>query len=163
MFTPRLLFTAIAIAAAGLLGTAFFLEYQMGLLPCPLCMMQRIWVGVAGIVALIAALLGGGYRVASAGVILAALIGAAFSLRQLWLQSLPPDKVPACGPDLAYMLEVFPWSDLLLAMAFGTGDCAEVHRVLWLPIPAWVLLAFLAFIIAAAAAWRNSGRARLGW
>ncbi|MCC5947245.1 MAG: disulfide bond formation protein B [Nitriliruptoraceae bacterium] len=162
MLAPRPLFAAMAIAAAGLLGAAFFLEHQMGLVPCPLCMMQRIWVGVVGIVALIAAASGAGYRVAAAGVTLAALIGSGFSLRQLWLQSLPPDQVPACGPDLYYMMEVFPLSDVLRAMTVGTGDCAEVHPVLGLSIPAWVLMAFVAFIVAALLAWRGTAAVRAG-
>lgn len=162
LLAPRLLFIAMAIAAAGLLGAAFFLEKQMGLVPCPLCMMQRIWVGIVGIVALIAAVWGGGYRLAATGVTLGALIGSGFSLRQLWLQSLPPDQVPACGPDLYYMVEVFPLSDVLRAMTVGTGDCAEVHPVLGLSIPAWVLMAFIAFIIAAILAWRSSSASRSG-
>ncbi|MCC5887010.1 MAG: disulfide bond formation protein B [Gammaproteobacteria bacterium] len=157
---PRLLFIAIAIAAVSLLGAAFFLEHQMGLVPCPLCMMQRIWVGIVGIAALIAAVWGGGYRVAAAGVTVAALIGSGFSLRQLWLQSLPADQVPACGPDLYYMVEVFPLSEVLLAMTVGTGDCAEVHPVFGLSIPAWVLMAFVAFIVAAVLAWRGTNTVR---
>lgn len=162
LLAPRLLFAAVAIVAAGLLGAAFFLEHQMGLVPCPLCMMQRIWVGIVGIVALTAAVWGGGYRIAAAGVILAAVIGSGFSLRQLWLQSLPADRVPACGPDLYYMVEVFPLSEVLLAMTVGTGDCAEVHPVLGLSIPAWVLMAFAAFIVVAVLAWRSSTAARAG-
>jgi len=162
LLAPRPLFMAMALAAAGLLAAAFFLEHQMGLVPCPLCMMQRIWVGVVGIVALIAAVWGGGYRLAAAGVILGAVIGSGFSLRQLWLQSLPPDQVPACGPDLYYMVEVFPLSDVLRAMTVGTGDCAEVHPVLGLSIPAWVLMAFIAFIAAAVLAWRGSRAAHAG-
>ena len=35
------------------------------------------------------------------------------SVRQLWLQSLPKDQIPACGPDLSYMLEAFPLATLL--------------------------------------------------
>ena len=162
LLAPRPLFIAMALAAVALLGAAFFLEHQMGLVPCPLCMMQRIWVGVVGVVALIAAVWGGGYRVAAAGVILAAVIGSGFSLRQLWLQSLPPDRVPACGPDLYYMVEVFPLSEVLLAMTVGTGDCAEVHPVFGLSIPAWVLMAFIAFIIGAILAWRGSTVIRAG-
>ena len=162
LLAPRQLFMTMALAAAGLLAAAFFLEHQMGLVPCPLCMMQRIWVGVVGIVALIAAVWGGGYRLAAAGVILGAVIGSGFSLRQLWLQSLPPDQVPACGPDLYYMVEVFPLSDVLRAMTVGTGDCAEVHPVLGLSIPAWVLMAFIAFIAAAVLAWRGSRAAHAG-
>ena len=160
LLDARTLFTTMAIAAAGLLAAAFFLEHRMGLVPCPLCMMQRIWVGAAGLRALAAAIHGGGYRIWAGLVATSALIGSGFSLRQLWLQSLPADQVPACGPDLYYMLEVFPLGDVLYAMTVGTGDCAEVHPVLGLSIPAWVLAAFVAFIIAAMLAFRSAGATR---
>ena len=89
-------------------------------------MMQRIWVVIVGVLALGAALHGQGlarWALATGG---AAMIGSGFSLRQLWLQSLPADEVPACGPRPDYMLEVFPLSDVLKAMVMGTGNCAEV-------------------------------------
>lgn len=162
LLAPRNLFAAIAIAAAALLGAAFFLEHRMGLVPCPLCMMQRIWVGVAGLLALAAAIQGGGYRIWAGLVTVAALVGSGFSLRQLWLQSLPADQVPACGPDLYYMLEVFPLGDVLYAMTVGTGDCAEVHPILGLSIPAWVLAAFVAFVVAAVLAFKGAGASRAG-
>ena len=42
------------------------------------------------------------------------------------------------------MIEVFPLSDLLVAMTSGTGDCAQVSWSLaGLSIPAWVLLGFI--------------------
>ncbi len=162
LLAPRTLFTAMAVAAAVLLAAAFFLEHRMGLVPCPLCMMQRIWVGVAGLLALAAAIQGSGYRIWAGLVTVAALVGSGFSIRQLWLQSLPEDQVPACGPDLYYMLEVFPFRDVLHAMTVGTGDCAEVHPVLGLSIPAWVLAAFVAFVVAAVLAFRGAGAGRAG-
>ncbi len=150
---PRNLFLLIALAAAAMLGAAFFLEYQMDLVPCPLCMMQRIWVGIAGLFALAAAIHGAGFRAWAGLVVASAVIGSGFSLRQLWLQSLPADQVPACGPDLYYMFEILPLADVLRAMTVGTGDCAEVHPVLGLSIPAWVLMGFVAFAAGALLAW----------
>lgn len=154
--SPRLLCLLVATAAAALLGAAFYLEYQSGLVPCPLCMMQRIWVGMAGLIALAAALHGRGLQFWAIGIAISALIGSGFSMRQLWLQSLPADQVPACGPDLYYMVEVFPLMEVIQTMIVGTGDCAEVHRILGLSIPAWVLLAFIGFLVAAFLIWRNA-------
>lgn len=155
--TARVLFAAMFLAAAALLATAFYMEYVMLLDPCPLCMMQRIWVGIAGVLALMAALHGRGLRVWSGVVAGAAVIGSGFSLRQLWLQSLPPDQVPACGPGLDYMLEVFPLSDVLRAMVLGTGNCAEVTwTFLGLSIPAWVLVSFMGLLVGCILAWRRA-------
>jgi len=90
---------------------------------------------------------------------LAAVIGGGFSIRQLWLQSLPADQVPACGPDLQYMLEAFPLSDVLIAMTSGTGDCATVSwSLLGISIPGWVLLSFIALLLTCIAQLRQGSR-----
>lgn len=135
---------AMLVAACGaLLGGALFMEHIMGLAPCPLCMMQRIWVAILGLVALVGLAHNPRILIYPLLTIVAALIGAGFSLRQLYLQSLPPDQVPACGPDLAYMLDAFPLSDLLRAMTLGSGSCAEVSwALLGISIPGWALLGF---------------------
>jgi len=153
--TPRTLGAAVAAAGAALLAVAFYMEHALGLEPCPLCMMQRIWVGIAGAVGLLLAIHGPGVTgtlVYGWGIIVTALAGSVFSIRQLWLQSLPPEQVPACGPGLDYMVEVLPWTEVLRAMAWGSGNCAEVAwRWLGLSIPGWVLLALIGFAGAGAA------------
>lgn len=76
-----------------------------------------------------------------------AAIGSGFSLRQLYLQSLPPDQVPACGPDIAYMFENFPLLDAVSLLLRGDGNCAEVAwTFLGLSIPAWTFIAFVGLI-----------------
>ncbi|MDZ7826222.1 MAG: disulfide bond formation protein B [Gammaproteobacteria bacterium] len=156
--SPRRLFALMFLASAALLGTAFYMEYVMLLEPCPLCMMQRIWVAIAAVLALAAAVHGRGIRIWSGLIGAAALIGSGFSLRQLWLQSLPPDQVPACGPGLSYMMEVFPPIEVLEAMVFGTGNCAEVSwTLLGLSIPAWVLIAFVALLAGSVVNWTRAG------
>ena len=158
LFAPRALFFAMALGSAGLMAFALYLEHVYLLDPCPLCMMQRIWVVIVGLIALAAALHGRQARrwaLATGG---AAVIGSGFSLRQLWLQSLPADEVPACGPGLEYMLEVFPLSDVLKAMVLGTGNCAEVTwTFLSLSIPAWVLVAFVGFLAVSLFARQRAG------
>jgi disulfide bond formation protein DsbB len=77
-------------------------------------------------------------------VILTALMGASISGRHVWIQHLPKDEVPACGPGLSYMFQYFPLTDTLKMMLSGTGDCAQVDWVwLGLSMPAWVLTAFV--------------------
>lgn len=129
-----------------LLAVALYMEHIMGLVPCPLCMTQRIFVMLVGALALLAFVHGPGLtgrRVYSVLGLLAAIFGGAFSSRQLWLQSLPADKVPSCGPDLSYMLETFPLLDALKVMVTGDGNCAEVTWTLFgISIPGWTLMAF---------------------
>jgi protein dithiol:quinone oxidoreductase len=138
----------ILVVCTLLLATALYMEYAMGLVPCPLCMTQRVFVLLVGLVALLASAHHPGRlgrRVYASLGAAAALVGGGFSSRQLWLQSLPPDRVPACGPDLYYMLEVFPFLDTLRVMITGDGNCAEVSwTLLGVSIPGWTLMAFVA-------------------
>jgi len=53
--------------------------------------------------------------------------------------------VPACGPDLFYMMENLPFSRMLQKLFMGSGQCAEVHwRFLGLSIAEWSLAWFAA-------------------
>jgi disulfide bond formation protein DsbB len=91
---------------------------------------------------------GWGIRVYGALVTLLAGAGAAIAGRHVWLQSLPPDQVPECGPGLDYILEVFPLSEAVQMVLRGSGECAEVlWRFLGLSIPGWTLVAFSGFIL----------------
>jgi len=72
-----------------------------------------------------------------------ALIGLGIAGRHVWLQYLPPEQVPACGPDLAYMMEAFPLGTMLRQVLTGSGECAAVTwRLLGLSMPEWSLLWF---------------------
>ena len=136
---------------AALLGVAFYMEHVMGLEPCPLCWLQRFGFMAAGVVSLLAALHGpGGVGTRIYGFLMVVGSGAGLAVagRQLWLQSLPADQVPACGPSVDYMLEVLPWMDVLTTALRGTGDCAEVTwRFLGLSIPGWTAVFFTLMIV----------------
>ena len=49
----RVVLTLILLACIGLIATAFYMEYQLGLEPCPMCIVQRTAVALAGAAALI--------------------------------------------------------------------------------------------------------------
>jgi protein dithiol:quinone oxidoreductase len=135
----------IAVTAFGLLGVAFYMEYQMGLEPCPLCMLQRIVFFLIGVVALLSALHRSAQHISKyAGIMLIlSLMGAALSIRHLYLQNLPAEELPACLPGLSYMVEAFPWQEIVQAMVMGTGECGDVlWTFLGLSIPGWTLVAF---------------------
>src|SRR4051812_9390092 len=76
--------------------------------------------------------------------ILFAAGGAATAGRQVWLQHLPADKVPACGPNLKFMLEHFPLGDTIQRVFTGDGECAVVDwTFLGLSIAEWSLVWFV--------------------
>lgn len=149
---PRALCGLIALATAAAMGFAFYLQYVEYMEPCPLCMTQRIFVGLTGVIALAAAIHHPGrtgYRIYASTGLVAALTGGSFSARHVWLQMLPPEQVPACGPSLSYMLETLPVGETLRIMLTGDGNCAEeLWSFLGLSIPAWTLLIFIGLVAA---------------
>jgi disulfide bond formation protein DsbB len=155
MTTPtstRNLSGLIALSCLAGMLFAMYLQYYQHLEPCPLCITQRLFITLTGITGLIAwihnPLIIGRKRYALAGVLFGVL-GASFSGRQVWLQQLPPDQVPSCGPSFQYMLETFPLSETLEIMLTGDGNCAEVNwTLLGMSIPTWVLAMFTGLIIA---------------
>lgn len=133
-----------ALVCALLLGYAYYLQYVRGLQPCPLCLVQRGFFYAVLIVFLLGALHGRLRWLYASLVMLFAAGGAAAAGRQVWLQSLPPDKVPQCGPDLYFMLENFPLSRTLEKLITGTGECAVVDwSFLGLSIAGWSLVWFV--------------------
>lgn len=145
--SPRLVFVGLVLVAIfSMLFARLYLEEVLDLAACPLCMTQRVFVAAWGIVALIAALhnpAGLGRRVYGALCALAAMGGGAIAARHVWLQHLPPDQVPACGPSLEYMLETLPFSDTISLVLMGDGNCAEtMWTFMGLSIPEQTLLLF---------------------
>ncbi|MEX0729434.1 MAG: disulfide bond formation protein B [Aquisalimonadaceae bacterium] len=134
------------LACAVMIAAAYYMQYGMGLEPCPLCIFQRGATLGMGLGFLLALLHGpkswGRYLY---GLLIAAFagLGVALAGRHIWLQSLPPDQVPACGPGLDYMLSTFPFMDALRMTLEGSGECAEVDLVLGLSLPVWTLMAFI--------------------
>lgn len=132
-------------ACAGMMIYALYAQYFLELAPCPLCVFQRIAVIAMGVVFLVAALHKPGRTgsiVYSILLLLGAAGGAAVAGRHVWLQNLPPDKVPACGPGLDFMLDSFPLAEVLKMVLSGSGECAEVSwSLLGLSMPTWVLIA----------------------
>ena len=86
-----------------------------------------------------------GERVYAALIALLSLSGVAVAARHIWIQNLPKDQVPACGPGLDYMLETMPLSNVLKELLHGSGECAaKGWTFLTLGIPEWSLLCYLA-------------------
>ncbi len=132
-----------------LMFIALYMQYAMGLVPCALCITQRAFVILIGVIALVAFIHNprtwGRWIYSGLGIISAGF-GAATASRQLWLQSLPEDQVPACGPSIEYILDAFPFWEALSILFRGDGNCAEVAwRFLGLSIPGWTLIVFVGF------------------
>ena len=137
--------------AASLLAYAYYAQFVLHLEPCPLCIFQRIGVFAMGLVFLIAAAhdpVGWARRVYASLLALSSLATIGVAVRQLYIQSLPPGSVPACGASLDFMLKVFSLSEVLVKVLTGSGECAKVTwRFLGIAMPGWVLIAALVLLI----------------
>lgn len=126
---------------------ALYMQYGKGYEPCPMCIFQRIAMIFAGLFFLAGALHGpaaGGRWVYAVLAALASGTGAAVAGRQVWLQHLPEELVPACGPTLQYLLKMLPVMDVITKVLKGDGSCAKIDaQWLGVTLPGWTLAAFI--------------------
>lgn len=163
-FTPRIWFFWGFLGCVFLLIMGAYFQFVDGLEPCPLCISQRIGILLTGLSFLAATLNNPqtkGIKIYSVVGAVLALCGGAVSARHVWIQHLPPDKVPECGPGLEYVFQNFPLSATIKLMLNGSGDCAEVNwQLLGFSMPAWTLLAFLLLAALSLLQWWNADKAK---
>jgi len=149
-------------ACVGLLGYAYFSQYVLHLEPCPLCIFQRVGIFTIGVLFMLAAIQGPkavGRRVYAVLLALAALATIGVAIRHLYIQSLPPGTISACGASLDIMLKFLPLQEVVTKVLSGSGECAQINwRFLGLAMPAWVLISALA--VGAFGVWANTRRTR---
>ncbi|MBU6468373.1 MAG: disulfide bond formation protein B [Betaproteobacteria bacterium] len=136
-------------AIIGVLSFALYLQYAKGEDPCPLCIFQRVAYIALGFVFFLDWL----HNPKRLGVYIYSLLESALALggigiagRQVWLQHLPPELVPSCGPGLSYIMASHPFFKAFSIVLQGSGDCAVVSwRFLNLSIAQWSLFLFITF------------------
>jgi len=147
---PRSLFLLAFLGCLALMGGALYLEHAVDLEPCPMCIVQRVFVILFALVCLVAAIHGPqrlGQRIYAGLALLFAAGGAGTAARQVWLQSVPADQLEACLPSLEFMMQALPMQDIVRLVFQGSADCAEVKWTLFgMSIPEWSLLGFIGMI-----------------
>ncbi|MCG6117317.1 MAG: disulfide bond formation protein B [Aquimonas sp.] len=137
------------LLCAGLLGYALYVEHGMLMLPCPLCILQRIAFVVMAVFFLSGAVFGPRpvwLRRLNAGLVgLAAAVGAGIAGWHVRMQTLPAGDVPSCGGmELSYMVGNFPLRRVAEMVFTGSGDCAKIDwTFLGISMPAWTLAWFI--------------------
>ena len=148
----RPLFLLAFSICVALMAAALTMQYALKLDPCPLCVLQRVLVIALAGVFLVAAVHNPGLvgrRVYGILIVLLGALGIAVAGRHVWLQNLPADQVPECGPGLEYLLDAFPLTEALSLVFRGSGECADVQWMfLGLTIPGWTLVIFTVFTLA---------------
>ena len=145
--SPRWLYALGVLIVLGLIGGALYLQYGLREDPCPLCMIQRVIFIAIGVIFFIATIHNAGRIgrwVYSTLIILTALGGVGVATRHIWLQHLPKDQVPACGPGLDFMLQHFPMAEVWQELMHGSGECAtKGWAFLGLGLPELALIWFV--------------------
>ncbi len=142
----------VIMAVIGMSFALFFLQRHMGFTPCPLCIFQRIGLMIMGAFALVAAL----FHPKSVAVRLILWLGSlagigwatAVAARHVWLQHLPADQVPSCGPGLDYWLDTLPILQVFKEVFSGSGECASIDwTFMGLSIPEQSLILFSVLLV----------------
>lgn len=146
---PRRLLALLCAACLALLAFGLYLQYQQGLEPCPMCIVQRYALILIAASAGLASLSGkkcwqSGW---AALALLLAGFGAFTAARQSWLQWYPPEFA-SCGRDFFGMVESYPLSRAIPMIFRGSGDCAAVDwTFLGGSIANWSFLTFCAMAL----------------
>jgi disulfide bond formation protein DsbB len=152
----RVAFLLGFLICAALLGYALYAEQQLNLMPCNLCILQRVtfvWMGLWFLIGGLHAPRGGGRWAYAVLVLIGAAFGIAIAARQLWLQSLPVDQIPSCGAPYSMLLQQvhagsLPFGRFVTLMLSGSGDCAQVTwRFLGLSMAGWTLIWYVLLAI----------------
>jgi disulfide bond formation protein DsbB len=157
---PRRVLALISAACVAMLAFGMYLQYGVGLEPCPMCIVQRYaLIGVAVFTALGSLRKTRGWVLGwSVVALLMAGFGAFVAARQTWLQWYPPEFA-TCGRDFYGMIESYPISRALPMIFRGSGDCAAIDwTFLGGSIANWSFICFVGMAIVLLALLVKSGR-----
>ena len=147
---PRTVFAVIfATCTIFVLTAIFYFQQELGLEPCPMCILSRITFIAIAAVSLVAAIHGPrgiALKVYAGLVMVLGAIGIGISARHSYLQHFPP-KIESCGADLEFLINTMPLSQAFPRIFQGTGSCSKVDwSFLGLSIPEWAGVWFLVFL-----------------
>ena len=156
--SPRKIFLLTFAVCVSLFIFGLYLQHVVGLVPCPMCIVQRYALVLVALIALLASL----FSKKTAHLFSATLLlitcgfGAFVAARQSWLQWYPPEVV-SCGRDFYGMIETFPLQRLVPMLFKGGGDCTKVDwTFLGGSIANWSFLSFSGLaVLFTAMLWRQ--------
>lgn len=146
----RIIFLTVFLICAGSLVYAVYLQLVKNLLPCPLCVAQRLSYWVIGLTAMVAvahnprAL---GRRLYSGVMMVAALVGGVVATRHSWLVRYPESFECGISPE-ERLLNSLPIARWWPTMFEANGDCSESSwELMSLTIPDWSAILFILMAI----------------
>ena len=147
--TPRRALGAVFLSAVAAMGGGYYVQHVVGLEPCPLCIVQRMFFVLAGLLAALGAVFGVRRWIvvlSGVGSALMALAGGGVAVWHSWLIAYPPEWVQ-CGRPFAWMLENNSLVTLLPKIFEGEGDCLRADWfLLGLNIPQCAAVLFAGMV-----------------
>ncbi|MFI4956039.1 MAG: disulfide bond formation protein B [Gammaproteobacteria bacterium] len=141
----------IILICVAALSAGYYLEFVEHLIPCLLCVAQRVALYA---IALFAGLLWLFPRhkwvrmLLRTGMLISASAGVFFAGKQLYLESLPVDQRPACTVPFDMLIRSHEWGNALLQLLNGTSDCGTRQWVfLNMSLPFWSGCIFVVLIL----------------
>jgi disulfide bond formation protein DsbB len=146
----RIIFLTVFLICAGSLVYALYLQLVKNLLPCPLCVAQRLSYWVIGLTAIVAVAHNPrtlGRRLYSGVVVIAALVGGVIATRHSWLIRYPESFECGISPE-ERLLNSLPIARWWPTMFEANGDCSESSwELMSLTIPDWSAILFILMAI----------------
>ena len=143
MFKP--LFFILTLLCTGMLSLAYILQYGFNLEPCPLCVLERFVLFIMLGSCILGLMIKNKIiqKILYYLIIINNFLALAIAGRHLYLQSLPPEKVPACAPGFDFLINNFSASEVLSILLKGSGQCANIGpRFLYLSVAQWSFIGF---------------------
>jgi len=145
----RLIYFFNLLLVLVLLGVSFYLQLYKGVLPCPLCILQRIAMAGLGVIFLLGVFFSRQYWgrfFINISALLFSILGVLLASRQVWLQRFPTAQEGECSVSLQYMLQTFPLREVIQKVLQGGAECMQVgEQFLALNLAEWALLWFMVF------------------
>jgi len=162
----RAQYVAGFLVCLALLAFAWYVQFDLKIEPCPLCIFQRLAFMAMAVFFLFGALHNPrsiGRRGYSLGVFVGAGTGIGLAAYHLWVQHIGPDPLASCAPGWNWMIEThslgYAWSKTIEQAFVGHADCAEINWTLFgLAMPFWTLVCYV--LLAAGALWAGWRRGR---
>jgi disulfide bond formation protein DsbB len=129
------------------LVVAAYLQHSVGLIPCPLCIIQRFLITLLGIFFL----MGGLFNFSAITrcclhtfTFLLAVAGVVVASRQLWLEHFPSTQLSSCQAALTQYSSSIYLHKIIELFFQGTSNCGSSNwQFLYLSMPMWTLLFFI--------------------
>lgn len=134
-----------------LLSVSLYLQFFDGVIPCPLCTLQRLVFVLIAFILLIGTLFHNKASLRlSVNMLLTvtSFLGLLLAGRQIKLQHAPEMNTADCGVSLQYMIEVLPWQEVLQKIFSGSAECTQ-RGFEWLSLnmAEWALIGFTIFLM----------------